>query len=185
MLDRADCIARGDVPAESQRPEGDQRRGHGPFEQRLERLADSHPSAARYTQLEHRTGRRGQGWEALDARDHPDQPARADTHLSADRARHVLEGDGPGELGGGHRHGTGKPDKTEFPKDWSDQTIVSFVEDVSRRPDEVRWQDNKRWHVKGERDGVNVNAVILPDGRIWTAWPDEGGRGVRQNPPEA
>jgi len=132
-----------------------------------------------------RTDRQGRGWEAPDVRDHPDQPARADTRMPADRTQHALGGDGPQKPGGGHRHGTGKPDKTEFPKDWSDETIVSFVEDVSRRPDEVLWQDNKRWRVRGERDGVNINAVILPDGRIWTAWPDEGGRGVRKNPPEA
>jgi hypothetical protein len=105
--------------------------------------------------------------------------------MTPDRTWHLLDGDGPDKPGGGHRHGTGKPGKTEFPKDWSDQTIISFVEDVCRRPDEVSWKDSKRWRVKGERDGVNINAVILPDGRIWTAWPDEGGRGVRKNPREA
>jgi hypothetical protein len=46
----------------------------------------------------------------------------------------------------------------------------------------VEWQPNGSWRVFGDRDGVRVYAVVRPDGRIWTAWPEPGGKGVVQNP---
>jgi hypothetical protein len=60
--------------------------------------------------------------------------------------------------------------------------IVSTVVDVARNPDSAELQDNGRWLAVGERDGVEVKVVVQPDGRIWTAWPEPGGRGVIQNP---
>jgi hypothetical protein len=55
--------------------------------------------------------------------------------------------------------------------------------DVSRNPDVVvRRQNNGRWKVQGERDGVTVTPIIEPNGNIWTAWPEPGGRGVIENP---
>jgi Bacterial EndoU nuclease len=188
--------------------------------QRLDRLADGHPSSDQYryahpgwrdgradtsladadreevsgaqTSREQRTGTRrddslhaseraSSAWESGEVRGHPDRPAEHGVQVTADRARHVLDGS-PGSDGGGHRHGTGRPAKTEFPKDWSDDVIVSVVEDVGRRPDHVEWQPNGRWRVSGDHDGVRVSAVVLPDGRIWTAWPEPGGKGVVQNP---
>ena len=126
----------------------------------------------------------GSGWRAPpDVRDHPDLPEPDDVRLTADRAEHILSGDGPGTLGGGHRHGAGRPGKTEFPANWSDDMIVSTVQDVARNPDRAQWQEsNSRWNVGGERDGVGVKAIVLPDGRIWAAWPSPGGAGVIQNP---
>ena len=52
-----------------------------------------------------------------------EQPESQNTKpdLTDDRAkRHILDGDG---TGGGHKAGTGKPGKSEFPKDWSDAKI--------------------------------------------------------------
>ncbi len=60
--------------------------------------------------------------------------------------------------------------------------IVSTVQDVARNPDGVDWQVNKLWNVRGERDGVEVRAIVRPDNRIWTAWPQPGGAGVIKNP---
>ncbi len=103
--------------------------------------------------------------------------------MPTDRAEHILAGDGPDAVNGGHRHGTGNPGKTEFPSDWSDEKIVSAVQDVARNPDVAHWQEfNERWKVRGERDGVTLTPVVLPDGRIWTAWPQLGGPGVTRNP---
>lgn len=125
---------------------------------------------------------RESGWQALGVRDHPNRPDPDEMHLQGDRAQHILAGDGPDSLSGGHRHGTGIPGKTEFPERWSDDMIVSTVQDVARDPDGVDWQVNKLWNVRGERDRVEVRPIVRPDGRIWTAWPGPGGAGVIKNP---
>jgi len=151
--------------------------------QRLDRLADAHPSSDHYREESRDATRRaGSGWDAPSARDYSDRPADGDIQLSADRDRHVLEGDGEGKPGGGHRYGTNKPGKTEFPETWSDEKIRQTVVDVSRNPDSVLRERTDRWLVTGDRDGVRVSAVVLTDGQIWTAWPHPGGAGVRQNP---
>jgi len=189
--------------------------------QRLERLADGHPSSDHYrdADLSRRGGRTDtfrtdtnreeatrdgrsreqatrlddsrdttkradSGWYAPDVRDHPDRPAEDDIRLPGDRERHILDGDGPGKPGGGHRHGTNKPGKTEFPEHWTDEAIPQIVEDVTRKPDSAERQRTGSWLVTGERDGVRVTSVVLADGTIWTAWPEPGGAGVRQNPKE-
>lgn len=143
------------------------------------------------TSREERAGaRRDDSWAATErassawdfqAGGHQDRPAEGDIGVSADRERHILDGE-PDSAGGGHRHGTGRPGKTEFPEQWPDNQIMSVIEDVSRNPDYVEWQPNGRWRVGGDHDGVRVNAIVLPDGRIWTAWPEPGGKGVVQHP---
>jgi Bacterial EndoU nuclease len=130
-----------------------------------------------------RSGTRPSGWDDPQVTSHPDCPAADEITLPQDRRVHILYGDGPGKPGGGHRHGTGRPGKTEFPAEWDDNKIVSTVEDVAREPDRVGWQSfNSRWRVTGQREGVEITGVVRPDGRIWTAWPEPGGRGVGQNP---
>ncbi len=167
---------------------------------RLDQIADKHPSSTRYDAVDRRQqasgedltdrldrpvadGRSRTGWDAPNVRTRPDRPNLDSLHLPDERARHIVDGDGPGTKGGGHRHGTGRPRKTEFTKDWSDDKIVSMVQDIARNPDVALWlESTSRWRVKGDRDGVRVNAIVLPDGKIWTSWPDPGGRGVIQNP---
>lgn len=122
------------------------------------------------------------GWDAPDVRDHPKRPEVSEIHLPDGRGQHLLDGAGPDAEGGGHRHGTGRPGKTEFPRDWSDDVILRTVENIARKPDVAELQPNGRWRVTGDHDGVTVTAVVLPDGRIWTAWPEPGGKGVTQNP---
>jgi hypothetical protein len=103
-------------------------------------------------------------------------------HVTPERARHILDGD---RWGGGHRHGTGRPGKTEFPADWDDEKIIGHVLGVARAPDDPAvFQANRRWRVHGYRDEVGINVVILSDGRIWSAWPDPGGPVVVRNPRE-
>ena len=118
------------------------------------------------------------GWDAIDAADQPDIDA---LRVTPERATHILDGD---KTGGGHRHGTGKPGKTEFPADWDEQKVLATILDVARRPDSTpghqEWND--RWVVRGTRDDVGIVAVIERDGRIWTAWPLPGGAGVVKNP---
>lgn len=193
--DRADRAESADRPeARAAGPARDDLRA------RLEQLADTHPSSELFRPARDGgrdrapadSGQQGAGGgrppdrpappgAVPDAPD-PARPDSPDRPISPDRERHILDGDGPGRPGGGHRAGTGKPGKTEFPKDWSDQTILSAVAGVAREPDTARMQPNGRLLSSGERDGVRVHVVSLRDGQIWAAWPEPGGRGVRQNP---
>jgi hypothetical protein len=119
------------------------------------------------------------GWDSVHAEDRPETE---DIHVTPERTTHILDGEPGG--GGGHRHGVGKPGKTEFPASWDDKKIIGHVVDVARRPDSVpvlqHW--NNRWVCSGIRDSVEVTAIVLRSGEIWTAWPEEGGPGVRRNP---
>ncbi|MCP4504647.1 MAG: hypothetical protein GY822_32485 [Deltaproteobacteria bacterium] len=85
-----------------------------------------------------------------------------DVDLSDAKGRkHILEGDGPGK-GGGHRAGTGKPGKSEFPSDWSDSKIMNTVSDIATDPS-VKWSlPDHRGYITGSRavDGVNVKVVF-------------------------
>ena len=170
--------------------------GRADLARRLDQMADKHPSSTRYdagdrlrqTSGEDRTdrldrpvadGRNRPGLLVPEIRGQRDLPDPDAMHTPPERARHILDGDAKG---GGHRHGTGREGKTEFPKDWPDETALSMVMDVARKPDAAEWQFNGRWVVVGERDGVNVSVVVRPDGRICTAWPEPGGRAVIENP---
>jgi Bacterial EndoU nuclease len=120
------------------------------------------------------------GWSGVDATDRP--PAE-EIRVTPDRATHILDGDG---TGGGHRHGAGKPGKTEFPASWNDEKIVGAIVDVARRPDQmpVHQEWNDRWVARGRRDDVGIVAVLAQDGRIWTSWPTPDSPGVIKNPEE-
>lgn len=123
------------------------------------------------------------GWNAVDA---GDRPPLDRIRVSPERAAHILDGDSTGN-GGGHRHGTGRPGKTEFPASWDDQKVLDTVLDVARRPDRppVRQEWNGRWVARGTREDVEIAVVMASDGRIWTGWPLPGGAGVVKNPEEA
>jgi hypothetical protein len=115
--------------------------------------------------------------------DAADRPPTEDIGVSPERTTHILDGDETG-VGGGHRHGVGKPGKTEFPASWGDERIIANVLDVARRPDKLpTHQDwNDTWLCSGNRDAVDVWAVVERSGDILTGWPEEGGPGVVRNP---
>jgi hypothetical protein len=121
------------------------------------------------------------GWDSVDAED---RPKAEDIHVTPERTTHILNGDANG--GGGHRHGTGIPGKTEFPSSWDDKKIVDTVVDVARRPDlpPKHQESNDRWVARGTRDDVEVVVVVARDGRIWTSWPTPDSPGVVKNPKE-
>jgi hypothetical protein len=110
------------------------------------------------------------------------RPKAEDINVTPERTTHILDGEPGG--GGGHRHGTGKPGKTEFPASWNDERVIANVLDVARRPDKPPtsqdWNDT--WLCTGTRDAVNVWAVVERSGDILTGWPEEGGPGVVRNP---
>lgn len=118
-------------------------------------------------------------WDAMPG---DDRPPLDTLRVSPERTTHILDGD-PAR-GGGHRSGTGKPGKTEFPASWDDNRTMGHVLDVARRPDSppVHQHWNDRWVCSGTRDRVEVSVVVLRSGEVWTAWPEEGGPGVVRNP---
>jgi Bacterial EndoU nuclease len=120
------------------------------------------------------------GWDSVDATERP--PVEA-IHISPERKTHILDGD---KTGGGHRPGTGKPGKTEFPASWDDKKIIDAVVDVAQRPDlpPKHQERNDRWVVRGTRDDVRIVVIVEPDGPIWTSWPPPGSPGVVKNPKE-
>ena len=122
------------------------------------------------------------GWDAISAEDRPQLDA---IRATPERAEHILDGDGKG--GGGHRHGTGQPGKTEFPATWDDQKVIDTLLDVAGRPDQApqRQERNGRWLARGTRDDVEIVVVVASDGQIWTGWPRPGGPGVVKNPEES
>ena len=101
--------------------------------------------------------------------------------VSPERTTHILDGD---STGGGHRHGVGKPGKTEFPASWDDEKVIATVLDFARKPDKPpTHQDwNDTWLCAGTRDNVDVSAVVERSGDILTGWPEEGGPGVVRSP---
>jgi len=99
--------------------------------------------------------------------------------IPPERATHILDGD---ETGGGHRHGTGSPGKTEFPVGWDDDTTIDIIVSAARSPESAELQKNGRWKALGSHDDVKLAIIVMPDGRIWSAYPLPGSPGVRQNP---
>jgi hypothetical protein len=113
---------------------------------------------------------------------HTERPLPDSVRVHPERVAHILDGD---RWGGGHRHGTGRPGKTEFPSSWDDEKIIGHILDVARDPDSSAvFQANRRWRVHGQRDDVGITVIVKPDGRIWSAWPDAGSPGVVKNPRE-
>lgn len=160
---------------------------------RLAELPASHPSSPGYAARDHGaepgSGRGsgadqpGSGWDAPGVAGHPDRPDPESLRISPARAAHILDGDA---TGGGHRHGTGRPGKTEFPAGWDDDRITASILWVARNPDlaPVHQDWNNRWLVTGVRDDVEVSVVVQRDGDIWTGWPEYGSPGVVRNPPK-
>jgi hypothetical protein len=161
-----------DVPAARSDPA--EWRSHEEYYEAL-RVADGQPPEVGDSQEDR------SGWDSVDA---ADRPAIEDICVSPERTTHILDGEPGG--GGGHRHGVGKPGKTEFPASWDDRKIVDTVVDAARRPDSTpehqHWND--RWVCSGIRDSVEVSVIVLRSGEIWTAWPEEGSPGVIRNPPK-
>jgi hypothetical protein len=143
-------------------------------------LAEPRSRAEYYDALHGEPFQEPDGWDTVDARD---RPPLEEFRVSPERRAHILDGD---TTGGGHRHGTGSPGKTEFPASWDDEKVVGNILAAARHPDlpPVHQQWNGRWLCVGTRDEVEVSVVVERSGEIWTAWPEEGGPGVRRNPPK-
>lgn len=115
------------------------------------------------------------------------QPGGVD--LTDARGRqHIIEGEGvPGEGRGRHAYGGGEPSsypngrfrpKSEFPPEWSNERILTNASDVATDPAAYANPNNPRSPTSGAnrvfygcRDGVLMQVVVSPTGRIVTAYP--------------
>lgn len=116
------------------------------------------------------------------------QPGSVD--LSDPHGReHILEGEGaPGDGRGRHAYGGGEPSsyradgrfrpKSEFPPDWSNERILTNASDVATDPQAYASPNNPNNPAStanrvfyGIRDGVLMQVVVEPNGRIVTAYP--------------
>ncbi len=90
---------------------------------------------------------------------------------------HVLDGDA---TGGGHAPGAGKPGKSEFPSGWSRDKILGEISDVATDPISTTSPGrNGRTVVNGTRDGVDIQVIVEPNGRIVTGYPTNVPRNPR------
>ena len=101
--------------------------------------------------------------------------------VSKQRRIHILYGD-EDRRGGGHLHGVGIPDKTEFPASWSEDRIIDEIESVANDPTSSRRTGRRqRTIIEGTRDGVDIRLLIEPDGTtIVTGHPTN----LQANPPK-
>jgi len=92
--------------------------------------------------------------------------------ISDDRRKHILDGDAHGG-GGGHGPGRNRPNKTEFPPDWSDDRVVAAIKDIANDPASSReTQPDGRIKVTGSRDGVDIRVIVEADKKtIVTGYP--------------
>lgn len=88
-----------------------------------------------------------------------------------ERQVHILSGEADG--GGGHRWGTGRPGKSEFPRSWSDDKIIEEIESVANDSNSSsELQGNGRTRITGTRDGIDIDVIVDSDGtNIRTAYP--------------
>jgi hypothetical protein len=95
--------------------------------------------------------------------------------LSQQAKEHILYGD---YKGGGHLYGAGKPCKSEFPKDWDKNKVITTVTQQAAN-DNIPWrQEDNGYHVS-EKNHKNVRVrVVLDDDKshIITAYPTNQSR---------
>jgi RHS repeat-associated protein len=96
---------------------------------------------------------------------------------SQKRRKHILDGD---STGGGHRPGTGKPGKSEFPQGWSDDQIMHAISDIATDPSAFRKAGRGgRTIAEGMRDGINIRVIQEPNGDIVSGFPTNVPRNPR------
>jgi len=100
----------------------------------------------------------------------PTQDFNSASHISDSRRVHILHGDA---TGGGHLYGTGKPCKSEFPKHWSEDTVIKEVELIAAN-DNLNWEQQRNGYFVTEQNvgTVRVRVVKARNGEdVITAYP--------------
>lgn len=110
----------------------------------------------------------------LEAQARKSSPENWKTTISSERIAHILFGsDIIGEKrGGGHLYGINNPDKSEFPKGWSEKKIVDTILKIANTSPPIKTQDDGRMVHQVVEEGVSVRVVVEKDGKsIVTAFP--------------
>ena len=97
--------------------------------------------------------------------------------LTQQSITHILYGD---ERGGGHKFGSSKPCKNEFPKSWSDENIIESIQNIAAN-DNLYWreEDNGYFVTETMQGNIRIRVVLNDDKtRIITAYPTN----VKRNP---
>lgn len=96
---------------------------------------------------------------------------------------HVMDGEPNNPRQGGHRFGTGRPGKTEFPKLWTDSKAAAAIRETLANPEVTIHRGDRTDHLR-EVDGVIVRvSTYFTNGtrKFRTAYPVNG-NGVVENP---
>jgi hypothetical protein len=80
--------------------------------------------------------------------------------IDAQGRKHILDGEENG--GGGHRFGTGRSKKSEFPASWSDDRIIDTIVEIANDPNVVWSKPDHRGYVTGSKtiDGLDILVVF-------------------------
>ena len=103
--------------------------------------------------------------EALEERNFEGDP-----RLSDERIDHILYGDA---RGGGHHHSANRPCKTEFPKTWDEDKIISTVRQLAAN-DNAPWRKEENGYYVAEQnyEDLVIRVVLDEEGDdIITAYP--------------
>ncbi|MDV2477167.1 EndoU domain-containing protein [Rhodococcus zopfii] len=95
--------------------------------------------------------------------------------------RHILDGEPDNPKLGGHRSGTGRENKTEFPPDWDDERIKAAVRLTEAEPQYVRVRGDRTIR-RREVDGVIIEVSSYPIDGVETfnaAYPPNGDGVIR------
>ncbi len=90
--------------------------------------------------------------------------------ISPQRRTHILYGD---HTGGGHLYGTGKPCKSEFPRDWNETKIIKEMS-LTAANDNLYWKKERNGYHVAENtiDGVKIRVVKGRENKqVITAYP--------------
>ncbi len=123
-------------------------------------------------------------------------------HFTPSTSTHMWEGDPPdpnSRTEGGHGYGVGAPEKTEYPKTWTQQDAEARAVEIVQRAMTNKQQGNQNdgdansatgttidppvttknqmgvevssWKVHGTSNGVELEIIVAQDGTIVTAYP--------------
>ena len=90
--------------------------------------------------------------------------------ISPKRRAHILYGDA---TGGGHLYGTGKACKSEFPKNWNEDTIIKEIKLIAAN-DNLNWKKQNNGYYVAEQQVGTVNVRVIKgrqNKQIITAYP--------------
>jgi len=98
--------------------------------------------------------------------------------LTEAKRQHILDGD-EGGPGGGHRFGTGKSGKSEFPESWSDDRIIHEISDIATDHKQQWSKPDRRGYITTSKsvEGVDIKVVFdTKNSKIVTGYPTNGAR---------